>query len=175
MYINFNLLERVGIKWRDNELLVLQCLKQKDYDVLDVHSRDALNSLYKKGFVTLVKGNQPAIQRARVSKKGNKFLKDLSVAEITEESKQLAGNLISLYENAGKPVQNKKKIVELTAWFLAETDFSAEEIYNVVEEYIRTEEIKYVSHLQNLIWKGESVFSTNWNLAQSKLYGLLTK
>jgi hypothetical protein len=169
MYINFKLLLKHKIK--AGELLLLQGLKQKEYDLF-FKSENTLNCLEEKGY--LKKIGKKTYKDFRLSEKGSKFLKDLQVAEITEDSKRLAMNLISLYEEKGFKITNKKKIVELCAWFLSEVDYSVDDITTVVADYLNITEIKYTSSLQNLIWKGDNVFSNNWSLSQSKLYGLLT-
>lgn len=177
MYINFEILSKNNFSWAENELLVLQIIKQKQYDLLESCSKDLLNNLYKNGYIQLIKGNKnvPKYMLVRLSEKAKKFLKDISVAEITSESKELAAKLISLYQNNNLTINNKKKVVEMVSWFLSEVpDFTADKIYETVENYINTENRQFVRSLNNLIWKGESVFATKWQLSQSKLYGLLT-
>lgn len=175
MYVNFNVLDSKNISWE--ELMILQIIYQKDYSRLEKY-RDGLNSLWKKEMLTLikeVKKDTPKYMLARLSDKGKRFLKDLSVAEITDESRNLAAKLISLYDNNNLTIANKKKIVELVSWFLAETGFEPNKVYAVVQTYISETPKEFTSNLNNLIWRGESVFATKWQLSQSKLYGLMTK
>lgn len=173
MYINFKILVKSGVNAQ--QLLILQGIKQKEYDMFE-KALPHLEKLKENGFLTTIKGEktQALYTKFRLSKKGKNFLRDLEIAEITEESLKLSAELISLYEDEGLDIKNKKKIVELTSWFLSETGFNGDDVYQTVSDYINSTEKTYVSNLNNLIWKGESAFSTKWNLSQSKLYGMMT-
>lgn len=171
MFINFNLLKESGLS--AGELVLLQGIKQKEY-LLFSKSINTLKKLKEQGYLKTV-GKETNIEY-RLDKKGKNFLKDLEIADVTNESKYLAMSLISLYEDNGIAITNKKKIVEMVSWFLSEVEFDSEYITSVVADYLQSfsaNEKKFISQLHNLIWKGESVYSINWNLSQSKLYGML--
>ncbi len=177
MVINFKTLDKHGFSWKNSEVLVMQCIHQKEYELLE-DCRDILNGLYKKDFISLIKRakkDTPTYMKARLTKKGKSFLKDLQVAEITQESKLVAFELIEMYSSKNLNIGNKKKIVELVAWFIAESQIDADTIADTVNDYILKEDPKFTSKLENLIWKGDSVFSTAWNLSQSKLYQMITQ
>lgn len=178
MYLNFEILEKKGFSWKENELLVLLCIRQKEYERLEP-CRDVLLSLHSKGYVVKLAShpkNKPSYLGARLTMKSKALIRELQIAEITPESTSLAASLVSLYEQYNLNIGNKKKIVELVAWFMAETqDYTPEQVYEAVENYVSTTEKTYISALNNLLWKGESTFSTTWSLSQSKLYTLLTK
>lgn len=177
MYINLDLLEKHDIIWKDNKYIVLQCIKQKEYERLE-DCKDILNELWKGDYLTLIKKtskNIPNYMRVRLSKKGKMFLKDSEIVGITPEGKKLAALLIELYDNRNLKIANKKKVVELISWFLMDSGFEPRDVYQTVEYYVISTGLKYISNLNNLIWKGENLFATNWNLSDSKLYGLMTK
>ena len=177
MYINFDLLEKEGFEWKNNELLVIFCIRQKEYERLD-NCSESLNKLFQRKLVTKTSSlpkNKPAYLGARLTMKAKSFLKELQIAKVTEEAKELTKNLIDLYESRGLLIGNKKEIVELVAWFLAETQEEGAAVYDAVENYVMSTEKTYISKLNNLIWKGKNVFATNWDLADSKLYELLKK
>lgn len=174
MIINTSVLDKAGIEWKDNELIVLNLIKQKDFDVLeDCHK--TIDKLDEKNFIAYIKDTKPPKHhRVRITKKGKSFLNYVEIPEITKESLNLAKKLLSLYQSNGLRINNKKKVFELVAWFLAETGFDAKRVYNTVEEYVNNTEPKFTSSLNNLIWKGQSVYSAKWKLSESKLYSLIT-
>lgn len=176
MYINLNILEKHGFKWQDNPLLVLQAVKQKDYQLLKDCPKELLNQLYKDGYIQLIEGKPKEDKhlKIRLTDRSKRFLKDCGVKAITEESKLLALKLIELWESNGQTVQNRKKIVELTAWLLGELpEYTVDEIFSCAESYISSSG-KFTMGLGNFLWKPENVFQKNWNTSQSKLYSLLT-
>lgn len=162
MYLNFDVISKNEFIWQDNLFLCLVALKNK-VEIGD----DMAELLILKGFA-IRRGN-----KVTPTKDAIKLLKDCQIAGISDESKGLAQDLIEMYENNGKKVMNKKKVLELLSWFLSETNFSHKTIISVVENYLLTTQPKYISELHNLIWKPENVFSTKWTLSNSKLYGLI--
>ena len=176
MFINFNILEKNNFDWKDNKLLVLLTIRQKEYNRL-VDCREKLIELFKDGYITKVKGNKkdPEFLKARLSKKGKKLLELLEIPEVTKESENLSIRLIELYKSNGleKKIGNKNKITKLISWFLGETQFESDDVYNTVETYINSVENKFIRGIEHLVWKGESVFSTKWSLSNSKLYNLM--
>lgn len=173
MYINFKVL--TSHKITAQELLILQAVKQSEFEMLSKAEAKLLD-LQNRDLLTTIKGksSEPLYLKFRLSKKGKTFLRDLEVAEITESSLSLSGNLIALYENEGLEIANKKEVVELVSWFLSETNFDPEAVYQSVSDYLNSTEKKFISNLNNLIWKSKNVYSTKWSLTQSKLYGLMT-
>lgn len=177
MYINFNLLLKQNFPI-DNPLLILQIIHQKEYEFLKNVSKELLIKLFNEEYITKIKPSKkdtPKYLLARLTDKGKKFLKDLSIAKITDESVNLSSKLVSLYKDNGLEIKNVKKIVELISWFLSETDFTPEHIYTVAEDYVQTNNKKFTMNLNNFIWRPESVFQKKWNLSQSKLYSLCQK
>ena len=168
MYVNFNLLKRSGLN--ASELLLLQGIKQKEYSLFSKATK-TLKKLEEEGWLKTV-GKKTSVDY-RLDKKAKTFLRDMEIADISGESKYLAQSLISLYEDKGIKITNKKKIVELCSWFLSEIEIEIDVIISVVADYLNTTETKYTSKLDNLLWKGDSVWANNWNLSQSKLYGML--
>lgn len=178
MFVNFDILEQKGFKWRDNQFMILLAIKNKQYARLE-GLNGTLNDLFKQDYVTAIKGTptQPKHEKVRLSKKGKAFLRDVQVAGIDDDAKLLTAALIQLYEKAGLKdrIKSKAKVLKLVSWFLGEVEFSAAQVVVVVDDYLNTEDRKYISQLPNLICKPASVFSTKWTLDESKLYSLLTK
>lgn len=167
MYINFDLLNKNDIK--SGDLFILQIIKQKEYERLEgLNVR--LNKLYKAGFIQVIKGtkDQPTHEKARLSKKGSAFLKAVDIPGITKESKQLAADLLDLFNEDGGPKSNKAKIEKLVAWYLGVTGFDSDLVLSVVADN------KAKWRLDNMIHKAPNIYSTNLSLDNSYLYTLMT-
>src|SRR5688572_200427 len=143
MYINFSILLKDNISW--GSLMVLQMVYQKDYQELKPYAKTILTDLYNRGYVTKIqatKKDTPSYILARLSDKGKKLLKLIQTPEVTEDSLWLVQQLLKIYEingfitaeldkknkekfisNRTKKAINKQLLVELIAWFLAETQF----------------------------------------------------
>jgi len=177
MYINTELLDKKGIEWRNNDLIVLQVINQKSNEVLDERCKDALNRVYKLGYLKFIKGTkgQTNYEKVRINPQGKEFLRQLEIPDITEASKHLTKRLIEIYENHNKEYGNEKKISTLVAWFLAETGIPAKEVFKQVENYLLETPPKYIMKLENLIHKKDHVYQTKWKMENSKLYELCKK
>jgi len=165
-----------------NEYLVMLIVKEKDYESLADFDKEILE-LLENGWLTVTKefeGKPNKIRGLRNTKKANTLLVDVQSTKVTEESKQLCEELIEIYTHKGyeKKIGNRKKILELCSWFLDATEevdsIEYADIIETVENYLNAVEEKYVSALENLIWKPKSVFATKWTLGDSKLFNLLT-
>lgn len=182
MYINTKVLKKYGIGVE--KFFILQMYQQKDYaeedSMLASFLPVNLDILEKDGFIKKLsnyKKSDPIYKWYRLDKKGKAFMREVQIVGISDLSKKLSVSLINLYESYNISIDannNKKKVHELVAWFLGNTDFSAKEIYGKVEDYIRNTEKTYVSSLTNLIWKPPNLYAVHKNLSDSKLYGLMT-
>lgn len=175
MYINYNFLDKNGFTWSNNRLLVLQCIKQKEYERLERCDRDLLNGLYKEGLITVIKGNasDPSYLKARLSKKGKECLRLVAIAEVTKESETLTKKLIDYYTQENLHIVNKTEVGRRVAWFMAETGLSVQQIYEATQNYINTCDKKYVMALDNLFWSPKNKYSSQYKLSESKLYDLM--
>jgi hypothetical protein len=163
------------------ELLTILIIKDKAYSRNETR-RDSLNSLFKKGYIEMVKGKEkdPAYTKARLSRKGKNLLRDLEIPGISDGVKELGTELITMYEDAGVEdrIGNKKKIMRLLAWYLMtvdEVECSSNSITQAVDTYLREADKQRVIYLENLIWKAPSAFSVHPTLENSKLHELINK
>jgi DNA-binding MarR family transcriptional regulator len=175
MYINFEYLEKKSVTIY--EFLALQIISQKSYDLL-VDMREILNSLYKKELVNSTKSinKEKPYLSVRLTTKGKRVLKEVTIANITDEVTSLSYELISLYESKGFNVGNKREVVKLLSWFMVNTEFSSGEILSATEQYLQGQtEVKFTRSLENFIHKSPSAFSSKWDLGNSMLYETLLK
>jgi hypothetical protein len=175
MYINFEYLEKKSVTFY--EFLALLIIRQKNYSSL-VGMGETLNSLYKKELVNSTKSvnKEKPYLSARLTAKGKKILKEVTIPNITDEVTSLSYELISLYESKGFNVGNKREVVKLLSWFMANTDFSSGEILSATEQYLQGQtEVKFTRSLENFIHKSPSAFSSKWDLGNSMLYETLLK
>jgi hypothetical protein len=173
MYINFQLLKKRDVSFE--ELLTLQIIQQKEYGLL-VDKKEVLNSLFVKELISSAKKVDEAQSylSARLSSKGKSLLKEIEIAHITDEVTSLSYDLVSLFESKGFKVGNKREIVKLLAWFMANTEFSSGEILGAAEQYLqRQTEVKFTRSLETFIHKSPSAFSAKWDLGNSMLYETL--
>lgn len=161
MAINTKVLEKNNVAWLDNDYIVLQAIQQKQTDDF---SEKVIERLLQKELIT---------HKRKITPKGTKFLREVSIIGLTEESKYLTEKLIVFYQEQGLKINNKKKTYEIISWFIAETGFEPKEIFNKVEEYVfGVKEKMYVSELGNLFWKAPNLYATKYNLNESKLYNI---
>lgn len=169
MYINFKLMSKHKIT--AYEVVILIAIKQNEEEYVKQADSTTLEDLKLGGWIEPLKRTP---KKYKLTKKSKNFLRDLGVAEVTEDSINLAAELINLYEDHNLNITNKKKIVEMVSWFLSETGFAPDTVLATVYDYINSTEKMYVSSLNNLICKLPNVFSTKWTVSNSKLYGLMT-
>jgi hypothetical protein len=104
--------------------------------------------------------------------------RNAKIPSYSEEDEQLLEYLVNQYKRLEKQIGNREKIKELLAWFRVETGFSRKQLYKAVVVYLKVEQEdqggKFIPSLENLIWKGGTVFQKQPKLAESRLYQFIT-
>lgn len=176
MYINFQILNKHGLS--PNDLLTLIAIKQKESEELICSLNPSSDD---EGQLTLVANGLIAPTKKigfKITKEGTAFLRDLGVAEVTEDGKELYADLIRLYHSYefGSKVGSKTKGLKYFSQFLAQTNFTDDQIKNAVDLYLgNVSDLKYVRPLDKLVFKPDNVYSTKFKLEESKLAELLKK
>lgn len=163
MYINFKLASKYSLLPVD--IVVLQFLKQlrfekMDYSMYDIH----IIALEKQGFVDRLKDRSP-----RLSKKGSNILELIQIPDATENHVELAKYLLEKYKEEDKILCSKNKLIELISWFCAETSLTADELYNLIEQYFSTDDSKFNKRLDYLFFKPENMYQKK-TINSSRLY-----
>ena len=163
MYLNFKLINKHGLLPVD--IVTLQFLKQlraekMDHSMYDIH----IYALEKQGLVDRLKDRSP-----RLSKKGVELLELIQIPDATENHVELAKYLTEKYKEEDKILCSKNKLIELIAWFCAETSLTARELYNLIENYFTTEDSKFNKRLDYLFFKPENAYQKK-SLNNSRLY-----
>ncbi len=163
MYLNFKLINKHGLLPVD--IVTLQFLKQlrvekMDYSMYEIH----IFALEKQGYVDRLKDRSP-----RLSKKGAELLELIQIPDATENHVELAKYLHEKYKEEDKILCSKNKLVELIAWFCAETSLTARELYNLIENYFTTEDSKFNKRLDYLFFKPEHAYQKK-SLNNSRLH-----
>ena len=164
MYLNFKLINKHGLLPVD--IVTLQFLKQLRSEKMECSRNDPhIIKLGKQGMVDRLKGGDP-----RLSKKGRELLELIQIPDATENHVELAKYLIEKYKEEDKILCSKNKLVELIAWFCAETSLTARELYNLIENYFTTEDSKFNKRLDYLFFKPENAYQKKKNLNNSRLH-----
>lgn len=163
----------------DSDFVTLLMVKDKAWNALYERHGDCQN-LMVRGWLDTVKPKkgQSEVETYRLSKKAKAFLIDLEVPELTEERKQVARSLISLYQehNLEEKIGNRRKVLRDVCWFMAETDAGELTIVTSVDDYLSaTTDKSYVKKLENLIHELPNAFATKYQIENSYLYTLIRR
>lgn len=174
MYLNFKLIKAKKIKARD--LLTIQAIKQKEYEMFK-SSVAYLEKLEKDGWLKKIKGTKKmeVYLKFRLTDKAKRFLKTIEIVKASPNSIKLSKLLRQAYEdnNLEKKKGNEKKVNEMIAWFLMETQYKPSIVLEKVNDYLSETESEYTKTLENLICYNVSHFVTKWDLRDSMLYTLM--
>lgn len=175
MYINYSYLYENELT--DEDLSVLIKIKQKEHVLLEAVDdiEEKLEWLESKKFIQFTKTPKDRIKSVRISKEGNRFLKNLEKPQYQEEYGELAKELIDMYETEDKFTGNKTSVEKRLIWFICESGFSVPVVKKAVSDYLLLADPSYVMSLENLIWKPANVYSTNMKLTESRLYNEITR
>lgn len=163
--------------------LILQNASEDMVESLIMYlNEECLSRLMALDLLSYVKAKRKSdhdFARLRLSPKGKNIYRDANKADYTEEDSALYDALVKIYDSVEKPVGNDIRVKELLAWFRIEGGYSRRQIFKAIKFFISVNEDdhngKYIPTLENLIWKPNSVFSTKWNLADSKLYQFINE
>lgn len=180
MILNFKIFQKNNLNPTSLYILIMlkNSLNKELEDNITQNQEMTIMSMVEDGLLTYIKGKkekQGTIELLRLSKTGKNVLRDLQIADMTDESLEVASAIIEMYEAKGleSKVTNKRQTVKLMGWFMAETEFTKEQILSAVDTFLNTTEPTYISQTHNLIWRGDNVFATKPKLEESKLYNLL--
>lgn len=168
MFINFEMVVKYNLT--PNEYFLLAAIKQREHWLVDSFKKEDFGRLAEMGIIS----KQPT-GKWKIEHKGQNFIDRLESPKINEKTLQLCNALIGLYERNEKPLgETRKEIEGRLAWFMSETGFKAELIYNTASEYLN-ESGEYTMSLANLIWRPQSkAFSVHMQLKDSKLFDLIS-
>lgn len=162
MYISFDLIAQ---KMDLHSFMVLQAIKQKE-SFCEVWT-DELKELQDHGYIERCKNGS-----YKLTSKGSSFLTSITEGNIPVEVKELAEELIAMYNARGKNVGRKMEIESRLAWFVDASMFSDNTIKDAVAGYLAVAG-EYTSSLENLIWKPQSLMSVHKHLKDSKLFDII--
>lgn len=164
MYINFEFLNSKGFYPFD--VIILQYLRQLRVESMNIEMFNAhINKLEEDGYVDRLKDGSP-----RLSKKGKEFLDLVQIPGATENHVALADYLIEKYKNdEDKILCSKNKLVGLISWFCAEANVTPRELYNILEEYWKTDESVFNKKIDYLFFKPTNAYEKR-NINNSRLY-----
>lgn len=169
-YINFKMMYSKGLSTDD--YITLQMILQQEATFLK-EKEDLFPKYEGFGFVQYIKGKGELSERIRLTKEGLSILKQIATPNLTDEVAVLSNSVIEMYETQQKPVGNTFTVQDRLLWFLSETGFTTDSIYQTVEEYLQTSG-EYTMSLENLFWRPTSkAFSVHKKLEESKLYDIM--
>jgi hypothetical protein len=137
-----------------------------------------LKKLFDKGLVAFVKGKKESTiwQNARLSSKGGDFLDDLETPEIIEEDLVIFEWLKKVYLKRGKEVGNAKRTKNYVALFRVNSGIRGNCLASLAKAFLDDDEQQQWSiKLEYVFFKPPSVYSTRFDLEESKLFKYYSK
>lgn len=175
MYINFHLLKELELPL--NSVLILFAANQnKTSDQSEVLESfgDNLRHLFDLGLLEMVKAKNKQSNMyttIRISTKGKKILEDVTTAEITEDDIQLFDWLEGIYKSMNKEAGNKRKCKNFIAQFRANSGICKNHLAFLCQTFINDDkEMEFSLKLEFLFFKGANLFSTKFDIYQSRLF-----
>lgn len=164
-YINYRKLYSNGLNNTDYHLM--QCLFQKEPEcVLGAYPPSSFVKLADMGFIDY---------KNKLTKRGRKYLIDVSEAGYDDSIGELTNELVELYESVRKPTGTSLNVQDNLVWFISVTGFSNKAVAGSVSDYL-AESGQYTKRLDNLIWTPASkAFSVHKNLKDSPLFELMCR
>jgi len=169
-----------GLSYYDFTLMALIYQNSTDdmsEEILLHVTDESLKRLHALDMVSLIKAKKKSdndFMRIRLSKKGKEVFKNAQIVDYTEQDEALLDKLKEAFTAVDKQIGNDVKVKKMLAWFRTETQLPRKYIYIAIRKYIlglqEENKLKYMPTLENLLWKGQNVFATKWDLADSKLY-----
>lgn len=170
MIVNFEILKKTHLT--DVDFMNLLRINNKYYE--DVNLAD-VQHLIAQDWLTTIKVKKISNSALRLSKKAKQLLKTLQVVGITDEAQQLFTRIVDLYINNGheSKIGNRRELIRRISWFLVETNFPQDQVYNLIEDYmLRLNDSTYLTKAENLFWKPANLYASKYTLSQSKLYDM---
>ena len=156
-------------------LLAAKTNKTEDNSgVIEYHFKDALNKYKDTNLITFVKPKNKSeneYHTVRLTSVGNEWVEDITTANIIEEDIQLFNWLDGVYKSMGKEAGNKRKCRNFIAQFRVNSGISRNHLAFLCKTFINDEkEIEFSQKLEFLFFKGANLFSTKFDIYQSRLF-----
>jgi len=172
MYINLKLLESKNLS--TFEAMTLQLAKQNKNEPVESHFVEIIvNRLIEEEFIHLIKGKKKDHWRTkiRLTKKGNRVLEDIQIAEVEEEDLILYEWIKERYKEEDKQIGNMKQSKINLANLRAQTGISKNKLAFLIQSFVNdVGEQAYSHRLEYVFWKAQNVFQTKFSLDQCRLY-----
>jgi hypothetical protein len=180
MAINVEYLMKKGLSTFDQFImqLIFQNTSEDMSEELQINmNMETLTRLLALNLIMEVKAKnkkEHEFRKLRLSKKGKEIFKNSQIVDFTEHDENLYAALSDMYLKLDKQIGNDVKVKQMLAWFRTEAGYTRKMIYTAVRYFLGThvddKKEQYIPTLEHLLWKGGSVFSTKWSLADSRLY-----
>lgn len=177
MYLNTKFISKKGLILKD--IINLQLIHQnKTEDMstlieLEIHPRD-LNIYLEDGYIHYVKAkkaNQNPLELLRLTDRGKKTLDNAQTPLVTEDSLKIFEWVRSIYVNSGKEIGNQKKCKIYIEEFSKESGIYQNELALLIKTFLDDEkEFEFSQKMEFLFFKGSSLYSTRFDINQSRLF-----
>ena len=176
MYINFSLLNSRQLT--PNEFMFLLAAKTNKTEdnsaTIEYHFKDVLEKFKNTNLITFTKPKNKSendYNTVRLSSVGNEWVDDLTTAGIIEDDIKLFNWLESVYKSMDKEAGNKRKCKNFIAQFRANSGICRNHLAFLCQTFINDEkEIEFSQKLEFLFFKGANLFSTKFDIYQSRLF-----
>jgi len=177
MHINYPIL--ISKRLSLYELTILQLIKQNKIDDLskeieqEIKGTQTIEKLLNIDYIEFIKGKkgQSQYQTIRTTKLGNTVLEDIETAEINTDDIALFEWLESIYKSMDKETGNKRKCKNFIAQFRANSGICRNHLAFLCKTFIDDEsQMEYSNKLEFLFFKGANLFSTKFDIYQSRLF-----
>lgn len=176
MHINFKLLNSRGITPLGFMFLcAVKGNKTEDNSaIIEYQFKEELDEFRATNLIDFIKPknkSQNDYNTVRLTSLGNEWLEDLTTSEIIEDDIQLFNWLEGVYKSMGKEAGNKRKCKNFIAQFRANSGICRNHLAFLCQTFINDEkEIEFSQKLEYLFFKGANLFSTKFDIYQSRLF-----
>lgn len=177
MYINFNVVKFMG--YSPSDVFNLQIIFQNRTESLeelisDSISNDILMSYSNKGLVTFIKEKNKKdtlANRVRIAPNGSELLSTFQIPEVNEDDLKLYAWLESVYKSENKEIGNRKKTKVFIALFRVNSGIDRNKLAYLCKVFMNdTSQFEWSKVLEYLFFKPANMYSTKFDLEESKLY-----
>lgn len=181
-YINVNMLAKYELSM--NDYLLLQFARQQKSEDLStiieevVNNGASLENLVLKEYIYSVKGlkKDSSNRKLRTTPKGNKVLEDIHTVGIEDQDVVVWDWLATTYKKEGKSLGNKNKGKFFLAQFRAQSGLEKNDLVILCEAFIADDSnMEYSHRLDYVFFKPPNVFTTRFDLEQSRLWHYYNK
>lgn len=175
-YTNFEILEKSDLEAED--LILLSACRQNRTEELgsiieERFGKQKLWILEQKGFIEYIKGKkgQSDYDKVRITTKGQDFLDDVETPGVTDDDLKLYEWLEAEYKSSGRIIGNRKKTKLYISLFRAHSQIDRNRLAFLCDMFLQDDEkMKYSQKLEFMFFKPANVFTTRFDLEESRLY-----